>query len=155
MDKFSANRRVRGFRSLFSISVRKEALKWILFAIGFYILFNAFALICNVFGRVTYSQIFGYTAVYSFAQTISLGVFVKLVQESFLLQIQTSRTRKKYPREFNYAKISNSIRRFSMFIAVPLWLIVFTTNLDLFDALNDWMIDFFNNEGRWAISPSL
>ena len=134
------------FGLYFLLHTNKKHSKWILFAIGFYILFNALALICNLFGRVTYSQIFGYTAVYSFAQTISLGVFVKLVQESFLLQIQTSRTRKKYPREFNYEKISKSIRRFSMFIAVPLWLIVFTTNLDLFDALNDWLIDFFNSD---------
>jgi small-conductance mechanosensitive channel len=32
-----------------------------------------------------------------------------------------------------------------MFVAVPLWLIVFTTNLNLFDALNDWMTDFFTS----------
>ena len=32
-----------------------------------------------------------------------------------------------------------------MFLAVPLWLIGFATNLDLFDALNDWLIDFFNS----------
>jgi potassium efflux system protein len=134
------------FGLYFFIRFSKKYSKWILFAIGFYIFFNALALICNLFGRVTYSQIFGYTAVYSFAQTISLGVFVKIVQESFLLQIQTSRTRKKYPREFNYANISRSIRRFSMFLAVPLWLIAFTTNLDLFDAINDWMVDFFNSE---------
>lgn len=123
----------------------KKFEKWILFAIGFYILFNTLAIICNLFGRVTYSQIFGYTAVYSFAQTISLGVFVKLVQESFLLQIQTSRTRKKYPQEFNYAGISKSIRRFSFFLAIPLWLILFATNLNVFDALNDWLEDLFTS----------
>jgi potassium efflux system protein len=124
--------------------VRKGS-KWILFAIGLYVLFNALASISNLLGRVTFTQIFGYTAVYSFAQTISLGVFVRILQEAFLLQIQTSRTKKKYPREFNYATISKSIRRFSMFLAVPLWMIVFTTNLNLFDALNDWLIDFFSS----------
>jgi potassium-dependent mechanosensitive channel len=124
--------------------VRKYA-KWILFAVGLYTLFNALSLISNLFGRVTFSQIFGYTAVYSFAQTISIGVFVKIVQEAFLIQIQTSRTRKKYQREFNYAAISKSIRLFSMFLAIPLWLIVLATNLNLFDALNDWLVDFFTS----------
>ena len=119
--------------------------KFIRFAVGFYILFNGLSIIANLLGRVTFSQIFGYTAVYSFAQTISLGVFVKIVQEAFLLQIQTSRTRKRYQMQFNFAIISKSIRRFSMFLAIPLWLIVFTTNLNLFDALNDWLIDFFTS----------
>ena len=129
----------------FLLRYAKNATKWIRFAVGFYILFNALACLSNLFGRVTFSQIFGYTAVYSFAQTISLGVFVQILTEAFLLQIQTSRTRKKYPREFNYATISKSIRRFSLFIAVPLWLIVFSTNLNLFDALHDWLVDFFTS----------
>ncbi len=124
---------------------RKYCAMWVLLAIGFYIFFNTLAAVSNLFGRVTFSQIFGYTAVYSFAQTISLGVFVELVQEAFLLQIQTSRVRKKYTQEFNYGDISTSIRRFSMFLAVPLWLIVFATNLNLFDTLNDWLVSFFGS----------
>jgi potassium-dependent mechanosensitive channel len=123
----------------------KNCANWVLFAVGFYVFFNTLAAVSNLFGRVTFSQIFGYTAIYSFAQTISLGVFVKLLQEAFLLQIQTSRTRKKYPREFNYPDISSSIRRFSLFLAVPLWLIVFATNLNLFDTLNDLLTNFFGS----------
>ena len=130
---------------IFLLRYAKNCARWILYAIGFYILFNALAALSNLLGRVTFSQIFGYTAVYSFAQTISLAAFVQILQEAFLLQIQTSRTKKKYPREFNYEIISKSIRRFSMFVAVPLWLIVFTTNLNLFDALNDWLTDFFTS----------
>jgi small-conductance mechanosensitive channel len=134
------------FGLYFLFRYARKSSKWILFAIGLYVLFNALASISNLLGRITFTQIFGYTAVYSFAQTISLGVFVRILQEAFLLQIQTSRTKKKYPREFNYATISKSIRRFSMFLAVPLWLIEFTTNLNLFDALNDWQIDFFSSD---------
>jgi potassium efflux system protein len=130
---------------IFLLRYAKDCARWILIAIGFYIFFNALAAISNLMGRVTFSQIFGYTAVYSFAQTISLAAFVQILQEAFLLQIQTSRTKKKYPREFNYAIISKSIRRFSLFVAVPLWLIAFTTNLNLFDALNDWLTDFFTS----------
>jgi potassium efflux system protein len=119
--------------------------RWITFAAGLYLLLNLLAILCNLFGRVTLSQIFGATAVYSFAQTVSLGVFVQLVVESFLLQIQTSRIRKKYPDGFDYGPISKSIRRVSMSLAIVLWLIVFTTNLNMFDAINDLLVDLFTN----------
>src|SRR6185437_5279032 len=114
-------------------------------AAGLYVLFNFLAVVCNLFGRVTLSQIFGATAVYSFAQTVSLAVFVKLALESFLLQIAASRIRKGYPETFELAAVTKSIRRFTVLLALILWLIVFTTNLNLFDAFNDWLIDFFGS----------
>jgi small-conductance mechanosensitive channel len=71
------------------------------------------------------------------AQTIGLAIFVRLLTESFLLQVQTSRISKNYPQAFDRSFISNSIRRFGMIIAVILWLIVFAINLNLFDTIND------------------
>jgi potassium efflux system protein len=133
------------FSLFFLLRHRKTCEKWISMAIGLYTLLNFLAVISNLFGRVTFSQVFGYTAYYSFAQTISLGIFVKIMEEAFLLQIQTSRTRKKYPKEFDYAAISKSIRRFSMIVAVPLWLIVFATNMNLFDALTDLTQNIFTS----------
>ncbi|HXB96192.1 MAG TPA: mechanosensitive ion channel domain-containing protein, partial [Puia sp.] len=112
-------------------------------AAGLYALFNLLAIVCNLFGRVSLSQIFGATAVYAFAQTVSLAVFVKLVIEAFLLQIVASRVRKGYPETFDLALVSKSIRRFALLLAIILWLIVFSTNLNLFDTLNDWLTDFF------------
>ena len=84
-----------GFGSFYIFGKRRLGgqLKFVYAAAGLYLLLNLLAVICNLFGRVTLSQIFGATAVYSFAQTISLAVFVKLVIESFLLQIEASRIR--------------------------------------------------------------
>jgi potassium efflux system protein len=115
------------------------------FALGLYLLFNLFAVFCNLFGRVTLSQIFAATAVYSFAETTSLIIFVRIVTEAFLLQIQGSRLRKGYPENFDLAVITRSISRLIIFVAVALWIIVFTTNLNLFDALNDLLIDIFTS----------
>ncbi len=131
------------FGLYFLFSQKKKCGRWVFFSICLYLWLNLLAVICNLFGRVTLSQIFGYTAAYSVAQFACLGVFVKLVQESFLLQIQTSRTRKKYPKEFDFSAISNSILNFSITLAIVLWLIVFTSNLNLFDALNDFLVDLF------------
>ena len=128
----------------FLIYLGKKAGKWLSMAIVLYLFFNLIAIICNLFGRVTLSQIFSFTARYSFAQTISLGIFIQIVAESFLLQVQTSRMRKHYPKAFDSTVIEASIRRLSMIIAVLLWLIVCTINLNLFDAINDILIDLFS-----------
>jgi small-conductance mechanosensitive channel len=115
-----------------------KAMAWL------YVVFNLLAVICNLWGRVTLSQIFSATAVYTFAQTASLAIFVRSVVEAFLLQIQTSRIRKKYPGHFDHGRITRSIGRFFGGIAILLWLIVFTSNLNLFDAINDILTDVFN-----------
>ncbi|HEY4108090.1 mechanosensitive ion channel family protein [Puia sp.] len=135
------------FASFYLFGKRKLGgrLRFIYAAAGLYLLLNLLAVVCNIFGRVTLSQIFGATAVYTFAQTVSLAVFLRLVVETFLLQIVSSRVRKGYPENFDLAAVSKSLNRFVLLLAIVLWLIVFTTNLNLFDALNDWPTDFFGH----------
>jgi small-conductance mechanosensitive channel len=111
------------------------------FAVIFFLFFKLLAVVCNLLGRVTLSQILSDTAVYSFGQTISLSIFVQVVVESFLLQIQTSRIRKKYPDQFDFSRVSRSISRFVAAVAIFLWLIIFTTNLNLLDSLYDFLVD--------------
>ena len=115
------------------------------FAIGLYLFFNLLAVFGNLFGRVTLSQIFAATAVYSFAETISLAIFENIVVEAFLLQIQSSRIRKNYPENFDLGAITRSISRFVITVAIVLWVIVFTTNLNLFDTMNDLLLDIFTS----------
>ncbi len=131
------------FSLLFFLRYKKKIEKWVSVAIGLYIILNLLAVLANLLGRVTLSQIFGYTAAYAFAQTICLAVFIKIMEEAFLLQIQTSRTRKNYPQSFDFITVTKYLRRLSMIVAVPLWLIVFATNMNLFDALNDFIVEFF------------
>jgi potassium efflux system protein len=116
---------------------------FILGAVGLYVFLNLGAIVCNMAGRVTLSQIFGDTAVYALAQIVSLTVFVRVVVECFLLQIQSSRVRKKYPLHFDFYRIQRSVSRGTGVLASICWLIVFTTNLNLFDAINDWVTDAF------------
>jgi potassium-dependent mechanosensitive channel len=133
------------FGSYYIFSRRRMGgqLRFVYVAAGLYLLLNLLAVVCNIFGRVTLSQIFGATAVYTFAQTISLAVFVKLVLESFLLQIVASRVRKGYPETFDLGPVTRAVMRFALVLAAILWLIVLSTNLNLFDWLNDVLTDFF------------
>ncbi len=119
--------------------------KIVFYAAILYVFFNLLAVFCNLAGRVTLSQIFGATAIYAFAQTVSLAVFAQLLVESFLLQVQTSRIRKKYPEQFDASGVSKSIYRFAAALSILLWLIVFTTNLNIFDAISDFLTSVFND----------
>jgi len=107
-----------------------------------YLFFNLLAIICNLFGRVTLAQIFGATAIYSFAQMVSLAVFVQALTEAFLLQIQSSRVRKQYPEQFDYAPIAKGVGRFATILSVLLWLLVFTTNLNIYNVVSNSLIQF-------------
>lgn len=127
----------------FLVRLRKTYGKWIVYALSLYLFFNLAAIVCNLFSRVTLSQIFAYTAAYAFAQLISLVIFVWLVVEAFLVQVLTSRIRKKYPQGFDIEFIAKSIRRFAIIVAVALWLIVLAINLNLFDAGYEILYDFF------------
>ena len=111
-----------------------------------YFSFNALAIICNLFGRTTLMQILGNTAIYSFVQTMSLIIFVRLVTETFLLQIQASRIRKNYPDRFDWQGIAKSIRRFLSLLAIIIWIIVFATNLSIYDKLNDELTAFLTEQ---------
>jgi len=137
-----------GIFFLFNSAKMPGKTKIISFAAGLYVFFNLLAVVCNLFGRVSLSQIFGATGVYVFAQTMSLIVFVQLVVESFLLQIQTSRVRKKYPKHFESAVIARSINKFMSTLAVFLWLVVFTTNLNIFDSINDFLVTLFTTKNE-------
>ncbi|MEO5681858.1 MAG: mechanosensitive ion channel domain-containing protein [Chitinophagaceae bacterium] len=116
--------------------------KALFFAAAIYIIFNLLALVCNLFGRSTLTQIFGYTSIYTFSQIISLTVFVKLLEEAFLLQIQTSRVRKNYPDHFDAEPIIKGINKLVMVLAVVVCLIAFTTNLNIYNFVYDQLEAF-------------
>lgn len=116
-------------------SFRKEyRLMW--WAVILYMFLNVLAVLMNMFGRLTLSQIFSSTAVYALAQAASLSIFVQLSIEAFLLQIQGSRIRKRYPEHFDVVDIRKSLFRFTAVLAVLIWAIVFSTNLNIYDAFS-------------------
>jgi potassium efflux system protein len=124
----------------FEKQLRKfRAIFWVLLL---YILFNMIAVVCNIFGRVTLTQIFGATANTALFQAVGLTVFVQFATEAFLLQIQSSRIRKQYSQHFEYSGITKGISLLVAILAIFIWLVVFFTNLNLYDLLNDWLISF-------------
>jgi potassium-dependent mechanosensitive channel len=131
-----------GIYALFFFSKNYGNKKIIIFVTALYTMFNLFAIICNLSGRVTLMQIFSSTATYAFIQTVSLLVFKQAVTEAFILQIQTSRIRKDYPDDFDYKEVIKGISRMTTFCAVVIWLVVFVTNLNLYHSLSGNITDF-------------
>jgi len=120
--------------------------KIIFFGTALYILFNFLAVTSNLFGRLTLTQIFGYTSIYAFAQVLSLPVFIRLINEAFLLQILSSRIRKDYPEDFDVANISKGVDRLAMVLAIVIWVITFTTNLNLYNFVYAQLEYFFTTQ---------
>jgi len=102
-----------------------------------YVTFNFLSVVCNVFGRLTLAQVFGYTSIYAFAQVISLTVFVQLLEEAFLLQIVSSRVRKRYPEDFDAVLVTKGVNRIAVILAVIIWVITFTTNLNIYNFVEE------------------
>jgi len=57
-----------------------------------FIAFNFLAILCNLFGRFTLTQIFYTTAVSAFLHAVSLIILAGMITEAFLLQIKSSIT---------------------------------------------------------------
>lgn len=111
--------------------------KALYFSAILYTVLNFLAIVCNLFGRVTLTQIFGSTGTYAFIQTAGLIVFVMSITEAFLLQIHSSRVRKDYTSGFDHQEVGKGIARVVLFFSIIIWLIVFATNLNIYNFFSD------------------
>ncbi|MEO9144647.1 MAG: mechanosensitive ion channel domain-containing protein [Ginsengibacter sp.] len=108
-----------------------------------YTFLNALAVLCNLFGRVTLMQVFSSTGTYAFIQTVALVVFVGSVTEALLLQIQASRVRRDYKTSFDHDQIAKGVSKMIIFWAVIIWIVVFLTNLNLYNILSEKITKVF------------
>jgi small-conductance mechanosensitive channel len=102
---------------------------------------NVLSILCNLWGRFSLAQIFGNAAIFSFTQAIGLAVFSKICIEAILLQIVASRVKRGVQSRIDYQPVLDSFRRPVLFLVVILWLIVFTTNLNIYTVVLNGLID--------------
>lgn len=99
------------------------------------IVLNVLAVICNLYGRLTLSQIFGTAAIFTFSHAIALSASYHILIESLLLQVISSRLEKGIRHPFNAAEVIEGVRKPILFIVAVIWMIVFTTNLSIYNPL--------------------
>jgi small-conductance mechanosensitive channel len=112
------------------------------FVINLHNILNLVSVLCNMAGRVSLAQILGSTAIFAFTQAIGLAVFSKICMEAILQQIVASRLRRNVQGRLNYQPVLAGFRRPILFLTVVLWLIVFTTNLNIYTSVMDALGDF-------------
>jgi small-conductance mechanosensitive channel len=117
---------------------------FIRFVIILHNVMNIVAIICNIFGRFSLAQILGNAAIFAFTQAIGLAVFSKICMEAILLQISTSRISRGLKIQFDYQRVLNGFHKPILFLVVVLWLIVFTTNLNVYNSLMDGLTGILN-----------
>ncbi|WP_290709953.1 mechanosensitive ion channel domain-containing protein [Flavihumibacter sp. CACIAM 22H1] len=116
------------------------------FVIILHNILNIVALFCNLFGRVTLSQLLGNAAIFAFMQAIGLAVFSKICMEALLLQMVASRYRRGLSGGFDYQPVIESFSRPVVLIVMLQWLVVFTTNLNIYSFLYEWIQELLKTE---------
>jgi small-conductance mechanosensitive channel len=107
------------------------------FVINLHNILNLVSVLCNMAGRVSLAQILGSAAIFAFTQAIGLAVFSKICMEAILQQIVASRLRRNVQGRLHYQPVLAGFRRPILFLTVVLWLIVFTTNLNIYTSVMD------------------
>ena len=110
--------------------------KLLIATVFLYMAFNFLAVVSNLFGRVTLMQIFSSSSIFLVIQTVALIIFARSVTESVILQIQRSRMTKGYSPAFDFSAIRKGVLRIAVFCSLIIWLIVFATNLNLYNIIS-------------------
>ena len=106
--------------------------RFLRFAVYFHHALNLLSIMCNISGRYTLAQILSNAAIFGVTQAVGLAVFSKIWLEAILSQMVSSRLRNGFTPTFDYKHVISSFSKPIKFLIAVLWLIVLTTNLNLY-----------------------
>ena len=114
---------------------------------------NVLAVACNVFGRLSLAKMCSTAAIFGLTQGIGLAVFIELFIEAFHLQMLCSRLVAGSATRFNYDQIETHLVRLLTAVGGVLWLVVFTSNLNLYDTIYVGIDHFLTTTRRLGNTP--
>ena len=142
LNIFSVLFGISWFRQLKKYQLPFEKLiKWVLII---YSLLNLAAIVCNTLGRLSLTKIFSVTAIFGLTQIISLSIFIQILIEAFRLQTSVNQSKGGFAAKLNFSKIDRLLCRTLTIVAVILWIIVFTINLNIYNILFDKLGSLLN-----------
>ena len=106
------------------------------------IILAGIGILFNLFGRFSLSGIFGISAIFAITQAVVLPVFIETVIEIILLQLQSSRLKKGFSNPFDSSLIVKKVKSPLVVIAVLIWFIMLTSNLNVYHSLTNSLINF-------------
>jgi len=115
--------------------------KWIKMAALTAILFSVIAILTNLFGRFTLSCFFGTTAIVAITLAVVLSIFIETILEIILIQLLGSREKKGIDSPFDGSLVLAKITMPIFLIAISIWIISLTSNLNIYYTVSDFIID--------------
>ena len=119
--------------------------KWIKSAAITAIILATLGILTNLFGRFSLSGIFGISAIFALTQAVVLPVAIETAIEVILLQLQSSRLKKGFANPFDSNIVVKRIKIPLAIIALLLWFIMLTSNLNIYHSITNSLVDLLTN----------
>lgn len=103
------------------------------------IILSGLAVLSNLLGRFSLSGILGLSAIFAVTQAVILPVFADTIIEVVLLQLLSSRMKKGFNSPFDVSVIIKKLKMPLVIIAVILWAIMLTSNLNIFHSITNFI----------------
>ena len=133
-----------GYIAIRRITTRVRLNRIVGIAAILYEICNVLAILCNAWGRLSLSKLFSTAAIFGLVQAVGLAVFIDCLMEAFSLQAAASKLRQTgQAMTAFYSRAHRGLYRFLLLLSSLTWLVVFATNMDIFDPIyrvaGDWM----------------
>jgi potassium-dependent mechanosensitive channel len=102
---------------------------------------SGMGIIFNVFGRSSLSGILGVTAIIAVTHVIILTIFVEVIVEIVLVQLQSSRLKKDVDKPFDSTVVTKKIKVPLIIVALIIWSIMFSSNLNVYHNLSNYIVE--------------
>ena len=100
-----------------------------------YVGLNVLAALAGAAGRVSLAKVLSTTAGVALTQAVALSAFVRVVTEAFFLQAQRARLAGGLGTRFSFGKMESGLRKVLTGVVGVLWLMLVSTNLNLYNLL--------------------
>ena len=132
------------FSIRFYTKIEKEVsyFKFIKIAVFSGIVLVIFAIFCNLFGRFSLSGILGIAGIIAITQVMVLPVFIETIIDIILIQLYSSRLKKGIVKTFDSSIVKMKMKLPFLFVAIVLWIIMITSNLNIYHGISKAVIEF-------------
>ena len=100
-----------------------------------------FGILLNLFGRFSLAGMVGVAAIFAVTQAIVLTIFVEIIVEVVLLQLQSSRMKNGLDKPFDTSIVIGKIKAPLILIAVYIWIIMLASNLNLYHSISKSVVE--------------
>jgi len=102
---------------------------------------SGLGILFNISGRFSLSGIVGIAGIFAITHAVVLTVFVEVIVEIVLVQLQSSRLKKGVEKPFESAIVTAKIKMPLIIIALIIWIIMFTSNLNIYHNLSNYVVE--------------